>query len=126
MLGLGYPGGPMIEKMAEIGDENRFVLPHPLKNSNDCNLSFSGLKTAVRKIIESYDESGNIEHVILSKKDTAPPAGKTGGRKRPAFCRAAAQMVYRQRGDDRLGGAGALCQRAERRAGLQTAAALAA
>ena len=32
MLGLGYPGGPMIEKMAEIGDENRFVLPHPLKN----------------------------------------------------------------------------------------------
>lgn len=71
MLGLGYPGGPMIEKMAEIGDENRFVLPHPLKNSNDCNLSFSGLKTAVRKIIESYDESGNIEHVILSKKDTA-------------------------------------------------------
>ena len=47
---------------------NRFVLPHPLKNSNDCNLSFSGLKTAVRKIIESYDESGNIEHVILSKK----------------------------------------------------------
>ena len=75
MLGLGYPGGPMIEKMAEIGDENRFVLPHPLKNSNDCNLSFSGLKTAVRKIIESYDESGNIEHVILSKKDLVAAGG---------------------------------------------------
>ncbi len=71
MLNLGYPGGPMIEKMAEVGDENRFVLPHPLKGSGDCNLSFSGLKTAVRKIIESYDEGGNIEHVILSKKDTA-------------------------------------------------------
>ncbi len=71
MLGLGYPGGPMVEKMAESGNENRFVLPHPLRGSGDCNLSFSGLKTAVRKIIESYDEKGNIEHVILSKNDTA-------------------------------------------------------
>lgn len=71
MLKLGYPGGPMIEKMAEIGNENRFALPHPLRGSNDLNLSFSGLKTAVRKIIESYDADGNIEHVILSKQDTA-------------------------------------------------------
>lgn len=71
MLKLGYPGGPMIEKMAEIGNENRFALPHPLRGSGDLNLSFSGLKTAVRKIIESYDADGNIEHVILSKQDTA-------------------------------------------------------
>ncbi len=71
MLGLGYPGGPMIEKMAVLGDENRFVLPHPLHNSGDCNLSFSGLKTAVRKIIESYSPDDNIEHAIINKKDTA-------------------------------------------------------
>lgn len=71
MLNLGYPGGPMIEKMADFGDENRFVLPRPLLNSNDCNLSFSGLKTAVRKIIESYSADGNIEHAILRKQDTA-------------------------------------------------------
>ncbi len=71
MLGLGYPGGPIIEKMAELGDENRFVLPRPLYNSPDCNLSFSGLKTAVRKIIESYSEDGNIEHAILRKQDIA-------------------------------------------------------
>ena len=71
MLGLGYPGGPMIEKMAELGDENRFVLPRPLWNSGDCNLSFSGLKTAVRKIIESYSPDGNIEHAILRKRDVA-------------------------------------------------------
>lgn len=71
MLNLGYPGGPMIEKMADLGDENRFVLPRPLLNSNDCNLSFSGLKTAVRKIIESYSADGNIEHAILRKQDTA-------------------------------------------------------
>lgn len=71
MLRLGYPGGPMIEKLADIGDENRFVLPRPLLNSFDCNLSFSGLKTAVRKIIESYTVDGNIDHAILSQKDTA-------------------------------------------------------
>ena len=71
MLGLGYPGGPMIEKMAELGDEDRFVLPRPLWNSGDCNLSFSGLKTAVRKIIESYSPDNNIEHAILRKRDVA-------------------------------------------------------
>ena len=71
MLNLGYPGRPMIEKMAEIGDEDRFVLPHPLANSGDCNLSFSGLKTAVRKIIESYSPDGDIKNSILDKKDTA-------------------------------------------------------
>ena len=71
MLGLGYPGGPMIEKMAVLGDENRFVLPYPLHNSGDCNLSFSGLKTAVRKIIVSYSPDDNIEHAIINKKDTA-------------------------------------------------------
>ena len=68
MLKLGYPGGPLIEKMASSGDETRFCLPHPLKNSGDLNLSFSGLKTAVRKIIESY---GNMEETILPRKDVA-------------------------------------------------------
>lgn len=71
MLNLGYPGGPIIEKMAELGNEHRFVLPRPLCNSGDCNLSFSGLKTAVRKIIESYATDGNIEHAIMRKQDIA-------------------------------------------------------
>lgn len=71
MLNLGYPGGPVIEKMAEFGNERRFVLPRPLSGSNDCNLSFSGLKTAVRKIIESYSDNGTIEHAIMHKQDIA-------------------------------------------------------
>lgn len=71
MLNLGYPGGPMIEKMATVGNPDRFVLPRPLHNSNDCNLSFSGLKTAVRKIIESYSPDGNLEHAIMRKRDAA-------------------------------------------------------
>lgn len=71
MLGLGYPGGPMIEKTAAVGDETRFSLPRPLIGSSDCNLSFSGLKTAVRKLIESYAPDGNIEHADIPGKDIA-------------------------------------------------------
>lgn len=71
MLNLGYPGGPIVERMADLGEANRFVLPRPLCNSGDCNLSFSGLKTAVRKIIESYSKDGCLEHAILNKQDTA-------------------------------------------------------
>ncbi len=69
MLGLGYPGGPLIEKMAASGDERRFSLPRPLLTSDDCNLSFSGLKTAVRKIIETYTKDGDITHAYIPKQD---------------------------------------------------------
>ena len=69
MLGLGYPGGPLLEKAALSGNETRFVLPRPLIGSGDCNLSFSGLKTAVRKIIESYSEDGDINHAELEPQD---------------------------------------------------------
>jgi N6-L-threonylcarbamoyladenine synthase len=71
MLGLGYPGGPMIEKRAAVGDETRFSLPRPLIGSDDCNLSFSGLKTAVRKLIESYAPDGILEHAQIPAQDLA-------------------------------------------------------
>ncbi|TWU28491.1 tRNA (adenosine(37)-N6)-threonylcarbamoyltransferase complex transferase subunit TsaD [Bythopirellula polymerisocia] len=49
MLGLGYPGGPAIQKAAENGNPKRFKLPRPLKdNPERLDFSFSGLKTAVR------------------------------------------------------------------------------
>ncbi len=48
MLGLGYPGGPVVERMAEKGDPDRFALPRPMKGREGCHFSFSGLKTAVR------------------------------------------------------------------------------
>ncbi len=47
LLGLQQPGGPAIEAEARNGDANRFRLPRPLLNRPDCNLSFSGLKTAL-------------------------------------------------------------------------------
>jgi len=49
MLGLGYPGGPEIEKRAGGGDPNRFDLPRSMLGSE--NFSFSGLKTAVRYLL---------------------------------------------------------------------------
>jgi len=49
MLGLGYPGGPAIQRAAEQGDSQRFRLPRPLANNPErLQFSFSGLKTAVR------------------------------------------------------------------------------
>lgn len=47
MLGLPYPGGPALNKLAETGDPTAFNFPRPMKNSGDLNFSFSGLKTSV-------------------------------------------------------------------------------
>jgi N6-L-threonylcarbamoyladenine synthase len=48
LLGLGYPGGPLVEKEATRGDPARFALPRPMAGRRDANFSFSGLKTALR------------------------------------------------------------------------------
>ena len=47
LLGLGQPGGPAVEQAARSGDPSRFALPRPLLDRPGCDLSFSGLKTAV-------------------------------------------------------------------------------
>lgn len=52
MLGLGYPGGPQVEKRATQGNPDRFDLPRPMLGTFGCDFSFSGLKTAVRLTIE--------------------------------------------------------------------------
>lgn len=49
LLGLGYPGGPAIERVAADGDATRFPLPRPLVGRAGADFSFSGLKTAVRQ-----------------------------------------------------------------------------
>jgi N6-L-threonylcarbamoyladenine synthase len=51
LLGLGYPGGPQVEAHARRGNPARFDFPRPLKGRKDCNFSFSGLKTAVREVV---------------------------------------------------------------------------
>ena len=56
LLGLGYPGGPEIEKMAKSGDPKKFIFPQPMLNSNDYDFSFSGLKTAVLYAVQDIDQ----------------------------------------------------------------------
>jgi N6-L-threonylcarbamoyladenine synthase len=57
LLGLGYPGGPALSRLAERGTPGVFRLPRPLLHSGDLNFSFSGLKTAV---LTAVRRAGNL------------------------------------------------------------------
>ncbi len=56
LLGLGYPGGPALSKLADKGDPTRFKLPRPMLHSPDLDFSFSGLKTAVLTLAREQGE----------------------------------------------------------------------
>lgn len=61
MLGLGYPGGPMVQEYGLKGDENRLDLPIPLRQSPHIEFSYSGLKNAVRLQVEKLEnQEGGI------------------------------------------------------------------
>ncbi len=57
LLGLGYPGGPLLAKLAEQGDPKAFALPRPLLHSGDLDFSFAGLKTAVMTQLRKLGEA---------------------------------------------------------------------
>lgn len=57
MMGLGFPGGPAVEKAAANGDGTRFQLPRPMKGKPGCDFSFSGLKTAVRQALADLGDN---------------------------------------------------------------------
>lgn len=52
MLGLPYPGGPEIENIARDGDATKYTLPSAMQHKNNCDFSLSGLKTAVKYLID--------------------------------------------------------------------------
>lgn len=54
LLGLGYPGGPAVSRLADQGNPKRFKLPRPMLKSSDLNFSFSGLKTAVLTLVNEH------------------------------------------------------------------------
>ncbi|MDA9341313.1 tRNA (adenosine(37)-N6)-threonylcarbamoyltransferase complex transferase subunit TsaD [Gammaproteobacteria bacterium] len=56
LIGLGYPGGPEIEKIAQQGDAKKFDFPQPMLHSSDYDFSFSGLKTAVLYAVQDLGE----------------------------------------------------------------------
>ena len=61
MMNLGFPGGPIVEQLAINGDPKRFDFPRPLYNQKNSDMSFSGLKTAVKLKIQAIG--------ILSERD---------------------------------------------------------
>ncbi|HEY5799873.1 MAG TPA: tRNA (adenosine(37)-N6)-threonylcarbamoyltransferase complex transferase subunit TsaD [Burkholderiaceae bacterium] len=60
LLGLGYPGGPAISRLAEFGDPEAYKLPRPMLHSKDLNFSFSGLKTAVLTVVKKQSNGANV------------------------------------------------------------------
>jgi N6-L-threonylcarbamoyladenine synthase len=78
MMGLPYPGGPHIERLARKGDYDKFLFPRPLCGEPGCDFSFSGLKTAVRKCI--MEEAGDSQQLSERQQaDIAASFQKTVG-----------------------------------------------
>ena len=61
LLGLGYPGGPALARLAEDGNEDAFDLPRPMQNRPGFDFSFSGLKTAVMLKVRECEAAGTLE-----------------------------------------------------------------
>ena len=83
ILGLPYPGGNIVEKKAEDGDENSFKLPEPLIKENNLNFSFSGIKTSVNLLAKKNTIDDNfiknisasfqkcVANILITKLDRA-------------------------------------------------------
>ncbi len=62
LLGLNYPGGPALSKLAESGDVGRFKLPRPMIASGNLDFSFSGLKTAALTLKRKLEADSAFDH----------------------------------------------------------------
>jgi len=74
LLGLGYPGGPALARLAETGNPQRYAFPRPMIASGDLNFSFSGLKTAVLTRVRGMsarDDGARADPVAASLDDAA-------------------------------------------------------
>ena len=156
LLGLGYPGGPAVERAAAGGDPKAFDLPRPMLGRAGLDFSFSGLKTAVRQAAEKAglpgDTSAPAEQAradlaasfqaavgdVLAERCAKAlevfqqdygqpgPLVVAGGVAANKSLRARLEAVHRQRGDDRLGRRRAPRPGPHRSARLRGAPALAA
>jgi len=70
LIGIEFPGGPQIEKLAEKGNKERFDLPKPIFNRGGCNLSFAGLKTAILKISKEIKNEQDKFDIAASFQNT--------------------------------------------------------
>ncbi len=84
VLGLGYPGGPALERLAVRGDPARFALPRPLIGQPGCHFSFSGLKTAVVHVWRSLPAPSAVDRADLAASFQAAAAETLAERTRRA------------------------------------------
>ena len=66
LLGLGYPGGSEIDRLARSGNPHRFAFPRSMIGSKDFNFSFSGLKTSIRYFLESGFKQDDLSDICAS------------------------------------------------------------
>ncbi len=71
LLGLPYPGGPALAKLAEGGRAGSVSLPRPMVDSGDLNMSFSGLKTAVLTLVRRAPRSAQLDADIAREFEAA-------------------------------------------------------
>ncbi|PIE24862.1 MAG: tRNA (adenosine(37)-N6)-threonylcarbamoyltransferase complex transferase subunit TsaD [Neptuniibacter caesariensis] len=67
MMGLDYPGGPLIAKHAQMGDRTRFTFPRPMTDRPGMDFSFSGLKTFTLNTVNAHrDEQGQLDSQTIA------------------------------------------------------------
>ncbi len=116
LMGLGYPGGPALAKLAEQGDGAAFKLPRPLLHSGNLDFSFAGLKTAV--LTQARKLAARAEPWSLPT--CAPisplhPGGHRGGAGEKVAGRAGADRAEETGGGRRRGRQPAACVRSSTR-----------
>ena len=119
LMGLGFPGGPQLERYALLSDcTERFKLPHILAKDQSCNFSFSGLKTAAKRIWDQLKSHTQADRADLSAgiqfRIASHLAERTGR---------AMQRVSKDLGDNKICviAGGVAANQAVRRALLQSA-----
>lgn len=82
MLGLSYPGGPALSKLAESGDRTAVALPRPMMDRPDLDFSFSGLKTAAITRYKAFTDAGadvDVDADVDADADADADAGTAAG-----------------------------------------------
>ncbi len=117
LLGLGYPGGPALERLAGDGDAGRFRLPRPMTDRPGLDFSFSGLKTQARTLIRQHgDEPGAAAAIAFAFQDAVADTlaikcrralAEAGAERLVVSGGVSANAVIRRRLDDTAAAAGA-------------------
>ena len=116
-LGIGFPGGPAVERLAKDGDPDRFDLPRPLLNRPGLDMSFAGLKTAAARVVEQapLDAQGKADLCASFQAAVAECLSEKARR-------ALVEFQDTHRGDCRLVVAGGVAANQTIRASLDTVA----